>query len=203
MSGLPRQVETYNVRRRHFINRRIQLGVTVSLAALAASVAIGLAAYSFMTAGNEIDCIRMRAHVPYSNARQAAGPALLWGASGAFALVAVVAAVASILTSRRARSISRHFSPLFQKMTNGEPVAPTSEATGADAELASAYVELMRAHDRITTRARASAEHIADLLAHMRLRPDAAATTASLISRESWKILDEVNNLRPQTKAEG
>ncbi len=196
MPDLSRQIGAKTARRRYFINRRIQLGLAASLAVLAALAAIGLAGYSYKAAGRRIESVRMRAHVPYSSTREVVAPVILWGVSASFGLVAAVAAVSLVAVLRRAKSISRNFAPLLEAMANGEPDDPAARAIAASPELASAYVEFTRVHDRLAVRARASAEHIGELIAQIRSRPDAASALAGQISKESRRLLDEMNRLQ-------
>ena len=196
MPELPRQVNPPQARRRYFIDRKLQLGMAAALTAFAAASAIALAAYSYRAARSEIESIRMRAHVPYSNTRQLAVPAVMWGVSGAFALMAAVVAGSLVVTSRRAKNISRHYAPLFRKMARGEFAEPTGEAAAAGGELASAYVELMRAHDKAMAKARANVEHVRDLLNHTTPQPDAASARALL--RASHRITEELSRIHQE-----
>ncbi|NQT19296.1 MAG: hypothetical protein HQ592_06300 [Planctomycetes bacterium] len=195
MPDLPRQVRPRQARRRYFIDRKLQLGLAAALTAFAAASAIALAAYSYRAARHNIESIRMRAHVPYSNTRQLARPAVMWGVSGAFALMAAVVAGSLVVTSRRAKGISRHYAPLFQKMARGEFAEPTGQAAAAGGELASAYVELTRAHDKAMAKARVHVEYMRDLLEQTPARPDAAPA----VSRASRRIIEEISAVHRQS----
>jgi len=200
MPELPQQVKAR--RRRYLINRRLQLGLTIALAGLAATATVTLAVSACLASQRRVESIRSRAHVPYSTAWQASRATVVWAAVASVVVISIAGAAAGAVAARRGKRISHQFRPLVRSITDGQPAQAAKEAAHASDELAAAYMEFARAHDNIIVKAGALADHADIAVEQARLHPQNVSLLADQIARESRVLLAELDTLRLAERTE-
>ena len=193
MSELSQQVKPNRLRRRYYIIPRLQLGVTVGLAALAAAIAVSLGVFSYVSSLREIERIRTSAHLRPDNTWKVARPVIQRGVVISFGVVVIAGVCSSLVVYRRARRISGSFGPLFRAMGRGTPGALPMEAAAASSELGSAYSHFLQTYDGFMHRSHELVDHMGGLLKHMREHPDARKVLAQRMVDHANRIIEALD----------